>query len=221
MPSVAFKVNNDSLDQGNSQIMNHSARAQFHQDFEAALAFATRLHARQVRKQTDIPYISHLIGVAGLVLEYGGDRDEAIAALLHDAIEDQAAGYAGGATRLRADIRARFGDKVVCIVEGCTDAETVPKLPWKQRKQDYIDHVSEVDDSTRLVSCADKLHNARAIVSDLRVLGDALFDRFGGGKEGTLWYYRSLANTFLDLGNRRMAQELDRTVQEMERLTES
>ena len=221
MPSVAFKVNNDSLDQGNSQIMNHSARAQFHQDFEAALAFATRLHARQVRKQTDIPYISHLIGVAGLVLEYGGDRDEAIAALLHDAIEDQAAGYAGGATRLRADIRARFGDKVVCIVEGCTDAETVPKPPWKQRKQDYINRVSEVDDSTRLVSCADKLHNARAIVSDLRVLGDALFDRFGGGKEGTLWYYRSLANTFLDLGNRRMAQELDRTVQEMERLAES
>ena len=221
MPSVAFKVNNDSLDQGNSQIMNHSARAQFHQDFEAALAFATRLHARQVRKQTDIPYISHLIGVAGLVLEYGGDRDEAIAALLHDAIEDQAAGYAGGATRLRADIRARFGDKVVCIVEGCTDAETVPKPPWKQRKQDYIDHVPEVDDSTRLVSCADKLHNARAIVSDLRVLGDALFDRFGGGKEGTLWYSRSLANTFLDLGNRRMAQELDRTVQEMERLAES
>ena len=85
------------------------------------------------------------------------------------------------------DIRTQFGDKVLCIVEGCTDSETVPKPPWKQRKQHYIDHVCEVDDSTRLVSCADKLHNARAIVSDLRVLGDALFDRFGGGKQGTLW----------------------------------
>jgi (p)ppGpp synthase/HD superfamily hydrolase len=202
-------------------IMNQLAREQFHQDFEAALAFATRLHAGQVRKKTDIPYISHLIGVAGLVLEYGGDSDEAIAALLHDAIEDQAAGYAGGATQLRSDIRTQFGDKVLRIVEGCTDSETLPKPSWKQRKQHYIDHVCAVDDSTRLVSCADKLHNARAIVSDLRVFGDALFDRFGGGKGGTLWYYRSLADTFLELGNRRIAEELDRTVQEMERLAQA
>ena len=201
--------------------MNQLAQEQFHQDFEAALAFATRLHARQVRKKTDIPYISHLIGVAGLVLEYGGNRDEAIAALLHDAIEDQAAEYAGGAAQLRLDIRTQFGDKVLCIVEGCTDSETVPKPPWKKRKQHYIDHVCEVDDSTRLVSCADKLHNARAIVSDLRVFGDALFDRFGGGKQGTLWYYRSLADTFLELGNPRLAEELDRTVQVMERLAEN
>jgi len=201
--------------------MKYSAREQFHQDFEAALAFATRLHAGQVRKETDIPYISHLIGVAGLVLEYGGGRDEAIAALLHDAIEDQAAEYAGGSTRLRSDIRAQFGERVLCIVEGCTEEQTRPKPPWMQRKKRYIDHVSKVNDSTRLVSCADKLHNARAIVSDLRVLGEALFDRFGGGKEGTLWYYRSLANTFLELGNRRMAEELDRTVQEMERLADS
>ena len=173
-----------------------------------------------MRKETDIPYISHLIGVAGLVLEYGGGRDEAIAALLHDAIEDQAADYAGGARRLRSDIRARFGERVLCIVDGCTEEQTRPKPSWMQRKQRYIDHISAVNDSTRLVSCADKLHNARAIVSDLRVLGEGLFDRFGGGKEGTLWYYRSLANAFLVVGNRRMAEELDRTVQAMERLVE-
>lgn len=199
-------------------IMNYSARERFHQDFAAALAFATRLHAGQVRKETDIPYISHLIGVAGLVLEYDGDRDEAIAALLHDAIEDQGAEYAGGSTGLRCDIRAQFGERVLCIVEGCTEAQTQPKLPWRQRKQRYIAHLCKVNDSTRLVSCADKLHNARAIVSDLRVFGHALFDRFGGAKEGTLWYYRALANTFLELGNRRLAEELDRTVKEMERL---
>ena len=201
--------------------MKHAAREGFHQDFEAALAFATRLHAKQVRKETDIPYISHLIGVAGLVLEYGGDRDEAIAALLHDAIEDQAAGYAGGADRLRADIRAQFGERVLCIVEGCTEPQTSPKPPWREGKQRYIDHIAEAGESTRLVSCADKLHNARAIVSDLRVLGEALFDRFGGGKQGTLWYYRSLANRFMELGNRQMAEELDRTVREMERLAAS
>lgn len=201
--------------------MNHSARERFHQDFAAALAFATRLHAGQVRKQTDIPYISHLLGVAGLVLEYGGDRDEAIAALLHDAIEDQAAEYAGGAAGLRARIRDQFGVRVLCIVEACSEPQTQPKLPWAQRKQRYLDHISKSNNSTLLVSCADKLHNARTIVSDLRVLGERLFDRFGGARDGTLWYYRSLANTFLELGNRRMAEELDRTVQEMERLAAS
>jgi GTP pyrophosphokinase len=198
--------------------VNDSQREQFHLDFEAALIFATRLHAPQTRKQTDIPYISHLIGVAGIVLEYGGTRDQAIAALLHDAIEDRAQDYPGGATQLRADIRDRFGDQVLHIVEGCTDAETVPKPPWRQRKENYIAHLREADDATRLVSCADKLHNARAIVSDLRVLGDALFDRFGGGREGTLWYYRSLADAFLQRGDRRLAEELDRAVQTMRRL---
>jgi GTP pyrophosphokinase len=198
--------------------MNHAQREQFHPDFEAALAFANRLHAGQTRKQTDIPYISHLIGVAGIVLEYGGSRDQAIAALLHDAIEDQAEGYPGGAARLRADIRERFGDEVLRIVEGCTDAYTVPKPPWRQRKENYIAHLRETDDAVRLVSCADKLHNARAIVSDLRVLGDALFDRFGGGKAGTLWYYGALAETFLQQGEHRLAAELDRTVRTMRRL---
>jgi (p)ppGpp synthase/HD superfamily hydrolase len=193
-------------------------RTQFHPEFEAALAFATRLHAGQTRKQTDIPYISHLIGVAAIVLEYGGNRDQAIAALLHDAIEDQSGDYTGGAARLRADIRERFGAEVLRIVEGCTDTDSEPKPPWRERKEAYIAHLRASDDAVRLVSCADKLHNARAIVSDLRVLGDALFDRFTGGKAGTLWYYGALADTFLQRGERRLAGELDRTVRIMRRL---
>jgi (p)ppGpp synthase/HD superfamily hydrolase len=177
------------------------------------------LHATQVRKQTDIPYISHLIGVAGIVLEYGGGRDEAIAALLHDSIEDQAREY-GGAQKLRADIRATFGERVLDIVEGCTDADVEPKPPWQARKEAYLKHLEEVDDATRLVSCADKLHNARAIVADLRVMGNALFERFNAPKPkaDTLWYYRALANIFIKQGPARLAAELGRTVDEMERL---
>jgi (p)ppGpp synthase/HD superfamily hydrolase len=198
--------------------MNSSQREQFHRDFEAALSFATRLHAGQTRKGTDIPYLAHLIGVAAIVLEHDGDRDEAVAALLHDAIEDQSANYPGGANGLRADIRERFGDRVLGIVEGCTDSDTEPKPPWRERKARYIAHLAEGDASTRLVACADKLHNARAVVSDLRLLGDPLFDRFRGGKAGTLWYYRALADSFAEVGERRLAEELERTVQEMERL---
>ena len=115
--------------------MNETERAEFHPQFESALSFATRLHARQVRKETDIPYISHLIAVAGLVLENGGDRDQAIAALLHDAIEDCPVDYPGGVTGLRADIKATFGDTVLRIVEGCTDGETSPKPPYRERKE--------------------------------------------------------------------------------------
>jgi len=190
----------------------------FNDDFTEAVAFATRLHASQMRKETDIPYISHLIGVAGLVLEHGGGRDAAIGALLHDSIEDQGQSYQGGPDALKAEIRQRFGETVLKIVEGCTDSETVPKPLWEERKRRYITHLAEVPEAVRLVSCADKLHNARAIVSDIRVMGDALFERFKGGKSGTLWYYRALADTFLKLGPMRLAQELVRTVEQMEQL---
>lgn len=188
----------------------------FHDDFESALTFATRLHARQCRKGSDIPYISHLIGVAGLVLEHGGDRDEAIAALLHDSIEDQGKNHPEGANGLRRSIREHFGDAVLEIVEACTDADVDPKPPWRERKEAYIKHVQTASPGARLVSCADKLHNARAIVGDLRVLGDALWGRFKGGRDGTLWYYRNLADIFLQLGPRQLAEELDRAVKEME-----
>lgn len=111
-----------------------------------------------------------------------------------------------------------FGSGVLEIVEGCSDSTGSPKPPWKERKERYIAHLDEASPSIRLVSCADKLHNTRAIVSDVRILGDALFKRFTGGKDGTMWYYRSLADSFLKLGPDRLAEELDRTVLEMERL---
>jgi GTP pyrophosphokinase len=198
--------------------VNEFERAAFHPEFERALAFATRLHAPQTRKETDIPYISHLIGVAGLVLENGGDRDQAIAGLLHDAIEDRGVDYPGGVDALRKDLEAEFGPTVLRIVEGCTDAETMPKPPYQARKERYIAHLDDAPPEVLLVSCADKLHNARAIVADLRVMGNALFDRFNGGREGTLWYYESLASVFERRGPGHLAAELRRTVETMKTL---
>ena len=198
--------------------MNGSERLAFHTDFERALALATRLHARQVRKQTDIPYISHLIAVAGLVLENDGGRDEAIAGLLHDSIEDCGVDYPGGVSALRDHVRSEFGESVLAIVEGCTDAETVPKPPWRERKERYIAHLEHAPPEVLLVSCADKLHNARAIVADLRVMGDALFARFNGGRDGTLWYYEALAEVFGRRGPEHLAAELGRTVETMQAL---
>jgi GTP pyrophosphokinase len=153
--------------------------------FEEALVLATCLHADQTRKGTAIPYISHLLAVTAIVLEHGGNEDEAIAALLHDSIEDQ-----GGAAT-REEIRRQFGDRVVEIVDGCTDTDVMPKPPWRERKEAYLAHIIEATGSVRLVSAADKLHNARAILEDYRIIGEALWNRFNGGKEGTLWYYRS------------------------------
>jgi len=201
--------------------MNETERAGFHPEFAQALAFATQLHAKQVRKQTDIPYISHLVAVAGLVLESGGDRDQAIAGLLHDAIEDCPKDYPGGVAALRADIQAEFGERVLAIVEGCTDADTADKPEWRPRKERYVAHLEHAAPEVLLVSCADKLHNARAIVADLRVLGDALFDRFNGGREGTLWYYETLAAVFARRGPKPLAEEIGRTVESMIALAKS
>ncbi len=201
--------------------MNNEERKVFHPKFEEALSFVSRLHAEQVRKGTDIPYVSHLIGVAGLVLEHGGNQDEAIAALLHDAIEDQGPGYPGGPNSLGKEIRIRFGKRVLEIVEGCTDAETSPKPPWRERKEKYIAHVAKASPSVGLVSCADKLHNARAILTDLRIMGDALWPRFNGGKEGTLWYYRALATAFEEAGDTPLVDEFARVVSEIEELAKS
>jgi (p)ppGpp synthase/HD superfamily hydrolase len=197
--------------------MNDRRRSEFNADFERALIFATRLHGKQVRKGTSIPYISHLMAVASLVLEHGGGRDEAIAALLHDSIEDQAHEYPGGVAALREEIKAQFGERVLEIVEACTDADVIPKPPWRERKERYLAHLYTVPDYVRLVSCADKLHNARAIVTDLRAMGAAVFERFNAGREGTLWYYRRLADAFLELGPESLARELDIAVREMER----
>jgi len=187
------------------------------QRFEDALVYSARLHAKQIRKGTTIPYVSHLLGVAGIVLEHGGNEVETIAALLHDAVEDQ-----GGADT-REEIRRRFGDAVVSIVDGCTDAEVIPKPPWKERKEQYIARLSHASPSILLVSAADKLHNARAILGDYRALGENLWDRFNGGKEGTLWYYKSLVDAFKQAAAGTalapLIEELERVVGEIEELS--
>lgn len=178
--------------------------------FEEALVFATRLHTRQIRKGSGIPYISHLLAVCALVLEYGGNEDEAIAALLHDAIEDQ------GGEAIRQEIQQRFGETVVNIVNGCTDADTAPKPPWRPRKEAYIAHLQSASPSILLVSAADKLHNTRSILSDYRVVGEEVWQRFKAGKEGTLWYYRALLAAFKTRGTTPLIMELERVMNELE-----
>jgi len=164
--------------------------------FSEALGFAADLHRQQVRKGTSIPYISHLLAVSALVLEHGGDEDQAIAALLHDALEDQGASYPGGVNGLREAIRGRFGARVLRLVEGCTDADQHPKPPWLDRKRAYIEHLAEVSDDVLLVSLADKLHNAKSILTDLHRHGESVWARFNAGQEGTLVYYQSLSDIF-------------------------
>ena len=175
---------------------------------EHALLYASRLHRNQVRKGTSTPYITHLLAVASIVGENGGTEDEVVAALLHDAPEDQ-----GGEATLR-DIRLRFGDEVAEIVDGCTDTYQDPKPPWRERKERYLAHLANAPDSVRLVSSADKLHNARSVLSDYRLVGEDLWTRFNGRKEGTLWYYRAIVDTLPD--ENPIIEELDRVVTELE-----
>lgn len=171
----------------------------------AVLALAHGAHRLQKRKGTDIPYIAHPMAVAALVFEYGGSEEQAIAALLHDTIEDGGEEYAD-------HIGAAFGPKVLAMVRDCTDGSFEHKaaartphakfVDWKARKQAYMQHLRAIsaDSPSLLVSACDKLHNARAILADLRLLGDALFDRFTGRRDGTLWYYNELAGILADKG---------------------
>ncbi len=182
--------------------------------FEDALVFAARLHRDQVRKESGVPYVTHLLAVASLVGEAGGDEDAVIGALLHDAAEDQ-----GGRETLE-EIRQKFGPEVAEIVEGCSDTFETPKPPWRQRKEAYLAHLPHAAPSTLLVSCADKVHNARATLADLRENGEKTWTRFKGGKDGTLWYYRSLVEIFrrLPAAPRRLVEELGRVVAELDRV---
>lgn len=181
-----------------------------------ALALAVEAHDGQKRKGTQIPYIAHPIGVASIALEHGADEDQAMAALLHDAVED-------GGTEYAQRIRTQFGDRVAHIVQGCTDG--VPdaagkKEAWKPRKERYIAHLEEASDDVLLVSGSDKLHNARAIVEDLLRIGPLVFERFTASKDETLWYYESLAKVF----SRRdtpVAKALSDTVERMKQLANS
>jgi (p)ppGpp synthase/HD superfamily hydrolase len=176
--------------------------------FDDALAYASRLHREQTRKGSGIPYVSHLLAVCSLVIEHGGNEDQAIAALLHDAAEDQ-----GGEARL-SEIRARYGAAVADIVADCTDAWTEPKPPWRPRKEAYLAALPSKPSASLLVSLADKVHNASAILGDYQVLGDKLWDRFKGGREGTIWYYRSVSEVFDRAMPGALAEQLSRTVRQ-------
>ena len=181
--------------------------------FEEALTYAAEAHRDQTRKGTNVPYVTHLLAVAAIVGENGGTGDEVVAALLHDAPEDQ-----GGEARLQ-DIRKRFGDGVADIVAANSDTFETPKPPWRDRKEAYVARIAHEPRSARLVSAADKLHNARSVLADLRVLGEELWARFNGGKEGTLWYYRTLVEAFREAGSNPIVEELDLVVSELEHLS--
>jgi (p)ppGpp synthase/HD superfamily hydrolase len=178
--------------------------------FRRAFLFAADKHAGQTRKASTTPYIAHLMGVASLVLEFGGDEDIAIGALLHDAVED-----CGGQTMLK-EVRRQFGNRVAKIVDGCTDSYGEPKLPWQERKETYLQHLKKADADTRLVSAADKLNNVRSILCDYREIGESIWERFNGGREGTLWYYRALLNEFHRGRPNRLIREFELAVLELE-----
>jgi (p)ppGpp synthase/HD superfamily hydrolase len=178
--------------------------------FEEGLLFAKGKHDGQTRKATAVPYIAHLLSVASLVLEAGGDEDLAIAALLHDVVED-----CGGAPMLE-EVRRRFGERVAHVVQGCTDTDLDPKPPWRQRKEDYLTHLQTADADIRLVSAADKLHNARSILADYREFGESVWERFQGKRDGTLWYYRSLVDEFRKRDVNSLVNQLERVVRELE-----
>ena len=181
--------------------------------FEDALIFSTRLHARQLRKSSQVPYIAHLLGVTGLVLEDGGDEDEAIAALLHDAVEDQ-----GGLNTLD-EIRKRYGSRVAEIVLAVSDAYQAPKPPWRERKVKYIASLSTADSSAIRVSLADKVYNARATLMDIKREGEPGWSRFNGGKEGTLWYHNKLIGAFRERSTSNLVEELITVIRELEKIS--
>ncbi|OQY35577.1 MAG: phosphohydrolase [Anaerolineaceae bacterium 4572_5.1] len=178
--------------------------------FEEALTYAFQLHNGQIRKISGVPYITHLLSVAALVLEAGGDEDETIAALLHDAVEDQ------GGHQTLSEVQRRFGKRVAEIVDGCTDAYVFPKPPWKDRKVAYLEHLREATSSVRLVSLADKLHNARCLYQSLQIKGEGIWEVFNGGKDGTLWYYRTLVEIFQETGTDAMTLEFVEMVRKIE-----
>lgn len=182
--------------------------------FREALVFADELHDGQTRKQSTIPYVSHLLAVAATVLEFGGNEDQAIAALFHDAAEDQ------GGQQTLDQIRARFGDAVANMVAACTDTFEDPKPPWRGRKEAFIASLAGLGGQARLIVAADKLHNAQSCLRDFGHLGDVFWERFTGGRDGSLWYYRGLADALLVLGPQGPARELNRVVSALEEMAD-
>ncbi len=182
--------------------------------FSNALMYAAEAHADQERKGSGVPYVSHLLAVAGLALEHGADEDVAIAALLHDVAEDQ-----GGIERL-ARVSQRFGSRVAAIVVECSDAFQEPKPAWQPRKEAHLARLREASLDARLVVAADKIHNARSIAADHRAVGEAIWDRFNASREQALWYYRAVADVLCMRGGNRIFSELNLEVTRLERLGE-
>ncbi len=182
--------------------------------FADALSFAAELHAKQYRKGAKIPYVSHLLAVTSLVLEYGGSETQAIAAMLHDAVEDQ-----GGEPTAHL-IRERYGDRVTELVLACTDTDETPKPPWQARKVAYIEHLQDAPDEAILIIGADKLHNARAVLQDYRRYGAAIWSRFGGGRDGMCWYLRSVTAAMAPRLLPTLLAELEETIGDLARLIE-
>ena len=180
--------------------------------FIEALTYAATLHQHQKRKVSDSPYVAHLLRVAGIVLEHGASENEAIAALLHDAVEDQ-----GGAAA-REEIRRRFGDEVTAIVDGCSDAETIPKPPWRERKEAHLAELRRASASVRLVIAADKLDNARSLLHEYRHHGPAIWSHFHGRRDGTIWYFRAMVDALKASGVTPLIEELERTMEEVEKM---
>lgn len=180
--------------------------------FETALIYATRLHANQYRKVSNTPYISHLLSVAALVLEAGGTEEEAIAGLLHDSIEDQ------GGKQTREEIRQLFGEQIVTIIDGCTECDTHPKPPWQERKNKYLENIRQASPSIQKVSLADKLHNARSLLSDWQQHGDIIWQQFKAGKTSTLWFYQQLLQVYQANGSSAMVEEFAHIVHNLHQM---
>lgn len=179
--------------------------------FDEAVRYVREVHAGQDRKHTGVPYISHLLGVASIVLDDGGSEDQTIAALLHDAAEDH-----GGRARLQ-DIRSRFGDVVAKIVEDCTDSWDMPKPPWAERKRAYAEHARSLAPTSLRVSVADKVHNTYAILRDLRNEGEKVWERFSAAPDDVISYYQSLLRSYREAGGGKLVDELERVVRGIER----
>lgn len=181
--------------------------------FAQALTYAHQLHRSQMRKGTAIPYLSHLLAVSALVLEDGGDEDQAIAALLHDSLEDGPRYSPYTQAQITAHIATCFGARVLRIVEGCTDRENQETRDWQTRKAHHLQYLEQADADVLLVVNADKLHNVQTLWRDYQQVGEAVWQRFNGGKTGTLWYYRRLAELFCRRRPGWLAQQMQAVVQ--------
>lgn len=180
--------------------------------FDEALTYASDLHRHQTRKHSTIPYVAHLLAVCGLVLEHGGDENQAIAALLHDGPEDQ-----GGEATL-AVIRSRFGEQVADLVVACSEPLHHGKAAWQDRKEAFLGHLAAMPIRPLLIIAADKVHNARCIVADHAVIGGEIFNRFNGGVAGTKWYYRQLVTALGPRAPAALAAELTALAERIEGL---